>query len=201
MRNQRPSEVLAVTMHALGASKTGGWLESSLPPLVGEAHSEVGRTLVLLAACVVAVMLIKPFLNASEDDWPVYLQAQGLVGSRAAATVWVLLMFAAQVAPMAWVSQIQRLAMLISVIALVLGLAYAAARSFRRSSRHDEDHSWLVNVGLVVMMTGFALVLAIIGPALSLAFWFFATESDTFSKIKLKSIQDRPRPTGARELS
>ena len=86
VRGQRPSEVLAAAMYAIGASGVGGWFESGLPPLLAEPHVEASRALVSLSALAVLTMLIKQFFNAKRDDWPIDLQARGLLGSRAAVT-------------------------------------------------------------------------------------------------------------------
>lgn len=213
VREQRPSEVLAAAMHAIGASRVGGWFESGLPPLLAEPHVEASRTLVSLAALAVLTMLIKPFFNAKPDDWPIDLQAQGLLGSRAAVTTWVLLMAAAQFASIAWVaewlrSQVQIAVIVTVVTALILGLAYVAARRLQMHSLLDAAGAWpahmVASAGAVVIMTGLALAFAVIGPVMGLAFWLYATESDAYSEAKRRVAQELARsqqPTGAIRLS
>lgn len=213
LREQRPSEVLAAAMHAMGASGIGGWFESGLPPLFAEPHVEASRTLVSLAALAVLTMLIKPFFNAKRDDWPIDLQARGLLGSRAAVTTWVLLMFAAQLASIAWVAewlrlQVQVAAIVTVVAALILGLAYVAVRRFQMHSLLDAAGAWLVHMvasaGAVVIMTGFALAFAVIGPVIGAASWLLTTESDAYSDTKRRVAQELARsqqPTGAIRLS
>ncbi|WP_425310667.1 hypothetical protein AADG42_18440 [Ammonicoccus fulvus] len=213
VREQRPSEVLAAAMNAIGASGVGGWFESGLPPLLAEPHVEASRTLVSLAALAVLAMLIKPFFNAKRDDWPIDLQARGLLGSRAAATTWVLLMLAAQFASIAWVvewlrSQVQVAVIVTVVTALILGLAYVAARRLQMHSLLDAAGGWLTHmvarVGAVVIMTGFALAFAVIGPVIGAASWLCTTESDAYSDTKRRVAQELARsqqPTGAIWLS
>mgnify|MGYP000845092273 FL=1 len=213
VREQRPSEVLAAAMHAMGASGIGGWFESGLPPLFAEPHVEASRTLVSLAALAVLTMLIKPFFNAKRDDWPIDLQARGLLDSRAAVTTWVLLMFAAQLASIAWVAewlrlQVQVAAIVTVVTALILGLAYVAVRRLQMHSLLDAAGAWLVHMaasaGAVVIMTGFALAFAVIGPVIGAASWLLTTESDAYSDTKRRVAQELARsqqPTGAIRLS
>ena len=213
VREQRPSEVLAAAMHAMGASGVGGWFESGLPPLFAEPHVEASRILVSLAALTVLTMLIKPFFNAKRDDWPIDLQARGLLGSRAAVTTWVLLMFAAQLASIAWVAEWLRLqvqvAAIVTVVAtLILGLAYVAVHRLQMHSLLDAAGSWLVHMvasaGAVVIMTGFALAFAVIGPVVGAASWLLTTEADAYSDTKRRVAQELARsqqPTGAIRLS
>jgi len=213
VRGQRPSEVLAAAMYAIGASGVGGWFESGLPPLLAEPHVEASRALVSLAALAVLTMLIKPFFNAKRDDWPIDLQARGLLGSRAAVTTWVLLMFAAQFASIAWVAEWLRsqvhVAVIVAVVtALLLGLAYVAARRLQMHSLLDVAGAWLghmvASAGAVVIMTGFALAFAVIGPVMGAASWLFTTESDAYSDTKRRVAQELARsqqPTGAIRLS
>ena len=213
VREQRPSEVLAAAMHAMGASGIGGWFESGLPPLFAEPHVEASRTLVLLAALAVLTMLIKPFFNANRDDWPIDLQSRGLLGSRAAVTTWVLLMFAAQLASIAWVTewlrlQVQVAAIVTVVTALILGMAYVAVRRLQMHCLLDVTGARLVHIvasaGAVVIMTGFALAFAVIGPVIGAAFWLLTTESDAYSDTKRRVAQELVRsqqPTGAIRLS
>ena len=209
VREQRPSEVLAAAMHAMGASGVGGWFESGLPPLFAEPHVEASRILVSLAALTVLTMLIKPFFNAKRDDWPIDLQARG---SRAAVTTWVLLMFAAQLASIAWVAEWLRLqvqvAAIVTVVAtLILGLAYVAVHRLQMHSLLDAAGSWLVHMvasaGAVVIMTGFALAFAVIGPVVGAASWLLTTEADAYSDTKRRVAQElaRQQPTGAIRLS
>lgn len=200
-------------MNAIGASGVGGWFESGLPPLLAEPHVEASRTLVWLAALAVLAMLIKPFFNAKRDDWPIDLQARGLLGSRAAATTWVLLMFAAQFASIAWAaewlrSQVQVAVIVVVATAFLLGLAYVAARRLQMHSLLDVAGAWLVHMvasaGAVVIMTGFALAFAVIGPVMGAASWLFTTESDSYSDTKRWVAQELARsqqPTGAIRLS
>lgn len=209
MREQRPSEVLAAAMHAVGASGVGGWFESGLPPFVAEPHVEASRTLVYIAALAVLTMLIKPFFNAKRDDWSIDLQARGLLGSRAAVTTWVLLMFAAQFASLTWVaewlrSQAQVAVVVAVVIALILGLAYGAAHRLQIHIRLDVAGAWLTpiaaSVSVVLMMTGIALAFAVIGPVLGAVSWLFTTESNAYSDTKRRVAQKLARlrqPTGA----
>ncbi|WP_169832937.1 hypothetical protein [Buchananella hordeovulneris] len=213
VREQRPNEVLAAAMHAMGASGIGGWFESGLPPLLAEPHVGASRTLVSLAALAVLTMLFKPFFNAKRDDWPIDLQARGLLGSRAAVTTWVLLMFAAQFASIAWVAEWLCSQVLVAVIvtvvtALILGLAYVAARRLQMHSLLDAAGAWLTHMvasaGAVVIMTGFALAFAVIGPVLDAASWLFTTESDVYSEAKRRVAQELARsqqPTGGLRLS
>lgn len=213
VREQRPSEVLAAAMYAIGASGVGGWFESGLPPVLAEPHVEASRALVSLSALAVLTMLIKPFFNAKRDNWPINLQARGLLGSRAAVTTWVLLMFAAQFASIAWVAEWLRsqvhVAVIVAVVtALLLGLAYVAARRLQMHSILDMAGAWLAHIvasaGAVVMMTGFALAFAVIGPVMGAASWLFTTESDAYSDTKRRVAQELARsqqPTGAIRLS
>lgn len=213
VREQRPSDVLAVAMNAIGASSVGGWFEFGLPPLLAEPHVAASRTLVFLSALAVLTMLIKPFFNAKRDDWPIDLQARGILGSRAAVTTWVLLMFAAQFASTAWVtewlrSQVHVVVIVAVVTALLLGLGYVAERRLQMHSLFVVAGARLAHVvasvGTVVIMTGFALAFTVIGPVIGAASWLFTTESDAYSDTKRRFAQERARsqqPTGAMRLS
>ncbi|OFT45358.1 hypothetical protein HMPREF3157_08700 [Dermabacter sp. HMSC06F07] len=213
VREQRPSDVLAAAMNAIGASGVGGWFESGLPPLLAEPNVDASRTLAFLSALAVLTMLIKPFFNAKRDDWPIDLQARGLMGSRAAVTTWVFLMFAAQFASIAWVAEWVRsqayVAVIVAVVAaLLLGLAYVAARRLQMHSLLDAAGArfahMVASAGAVVIMTGFALAFIVIGPVIGAASWLFTTESDAYSDTKRRFAQELARsqqPTGAIRLS
>lgn len=190
VREQRPSEVLAAAMYAIGASGVGGWFESSLPPLLAEPNVVASRQLANLSILAVLAMLIMPFYKDRPDDRSVELQAQGLLGSRAAVTTWVLLMFAAQLGSIVWVVELLlfliKVAVIVMFAAIVVGkLAYAAASRFGMLSLVDLLRARLgptvKSASAVLIMTIIALAFTVMGPFINAAFWFFTTESDAYA--------------------
>lgn len=209
IREQRPSEVLSDIMRAVGASGISAWLKSDLPPLLAEPHIVASHALVCLAALAILTMLFKPFFNAQRNNWTINLQARGLLGSRAAVTMWTLLMFAAQLASLTWAAERLRsgvaIAAIVTVlISLLLGVAYYVTRRQEWYSKRNGAGDWLTlaifNASTVVVMTGFSLVFVVVGPILGAIFWLCATESNAYSDVKQKVAEEEAlkyRTTGA----
>ncbi|REB70430.1 hypothetical protein CP880_01135 [Cutibacterium namnetense] len=85
-----------------------------------QLHVEASRTLVVLAVLIVLVMLVMPFINAKRDNRLIEFQALGLVGSHTSCAAWVLVMLAAQLAPLMRVAEWSRSGVIIVVIVTVV---------------------------------------------------------------------------------
>lgn len=208
IEQQRPSEFMAGTMRFIGAGPAAVWFESGLPPVVAQPNVGASHIVLGVAGLAVLTMLVRPFINARRDEWPVDLQAAGLLGARGACTVWILLLIAAQLGSLdrvpIWLwSVLPDGIMVIAIAILVTGLFYLITRRFwTRSSSEAFGRrlSWLVaGAAVVVAMTLCALLLAVIGPLVSLVSWLFSTESDAHNDTKTYVAEIRAQcesPTG-----
>ena len=187
VREQRPSEVLSDLFNVAGVPRAGDWLESNLPPFLAQPNAQSSHTLTQVAGVAVLLMLVMPFFNARRNESYVDSQAAGLFGARAASTTWILLVIAVQLGSLQWgIDWLRSTSLILGAIAafgsVTLLVVYAVARKL-----WIQDLLAPVGRGLwrliargsvVVTMAVFALVFVVIGPALGLGMWLFATESD-----------------------
>ena len=209
---QRPSETMAGLMRVAGATGVAEWFESGLPPVVAQPDTRTSHTLVVVAGLVVLILLVKPFFNARRDDWPIDLQARGILGARGACTAWMLLMLAAQFGSLTWVatwllSQALAVVAVMAVIALIGGLLFLAASRLTLHHLMNTAGGWisqaLAGMGAVVIMTLVALAYVVIGPVFSVTSWLLTTESDVCVEAKrrvARELASRRQPAGAISL-
>lgn len=210
---QRPSEVIAGFMQASGASSLGEWFTSDLPVIATEPNGAASGALMNLAGIGVLVMLIGPHIRARCDEWDIDLQARGLIGSRVAATTWILVLCSQQVSDEVWGFELirPRLIMALIVVALallLLGALHVVARRFDALAvRYLAARSLTQKVetaGTVLIMAILALILAVVDTLLNVVYWLFSPESDGFTKMKLERVEDfyrKSRPTGAMPIN
>lgn len=209
VREQRPSEVLADLFNAVGVPSFGAWLDSDLPPFLAQPDAQSRHALVQVAGIAVLLMLVMPFFNARRNESYVDSQAAGLLGARAASTIWILLVIAVQLGSLQrgidWLrSTSLALAAIMAFCSVALLVVYAVARKLWMQdllAPVGRGLWWLIARGsAVAAMAVFALVFVIIGPALSLGTWLFSTESDAHNETQRRIAQrraEREVPTGA----
>ena len=193
VRRQRPSEALADLFNTVGLPRVGAWLESGLPRFLAQPNAQSSHALVQLAGLTVLLMLLTPFIKARRNKSRVKFEASCLLGARAASTTWILLMFAVQLGSLQWGINWLLSTSLASMAVTALGLVvllvlYVIAR---RLCLEDliapvgNNLSWVGTLGCAVVgMAALALMLVIIGPALSLGSWLFSTESDAHHRTQ-----------------
>ncbi len=190
---KRPSEVLAGIMWLVGASNVASWFETGLPPLVAQPDAHVNQIFAALAGLTVVLLVIMPFFNAKRDDWPIELQAQGILGARAAYTAWLLLMIAAQFGSLKWIptwvlNQALSIFNIAVILVLIGGVLFFAAHRLGldqvTSTACELISKGFIGLSAVLLMTALALVFAAISPLFSASAWLLSTESDAHMETK-----------------
>lgn len=197
---QRPSDVLAEAMPRSGAKAASEWLLSNLPPVLARPDANVQYIVLTAAGVLILVMLTVPLITARRENWPVEIQARGLIGARAASTFWVLLMVAVQLGSIDWVLVAARSAVgtimgvfvVLVIVVAVLSLAVRrldfcefvspAVRALGRAA---------YAMSVTALMTIFALSIAAAGPLFWLIAWCAATESESHRDIKRRIAMER----------
>lgn len=199
---QPPSRVLAAGVHLLGADTVATWLTSHIPLLNAGPFPEASAAVVLVIAGLLLMMLTKPFFDAALDNVSVDLQIRGLLYSRAAGTFWVLLMIAAQLAPLNWgtltlIPQTPLLSAFATMI-VVVGGTFLWMAHVKKSPTVGEGCPRIITSGKAMLMTFAALLAALVAPFIDMSRWASATESEVLRETKRDLATCRYKePTGA----
>ncbi|RRD04442.1 hypothetical protein EII34_10295 [Arachnia propionica] len=199
---QPPSRVLAAGVHLLGADTVATWLTSHIPLLNAGPFPEASAAVVLVIAVLLLMMITKPFFDAALDNVSVDLQIRGLVYSRAAGTFWILLMIAAQLAPLNWdtLTLIPRTPLLstFATMIVVAGGTFLWVAHVKKSPTVGEGCPRIVTSGKALLMTFAALLAALVAPFIDVTHWASTTESAILRETKRDLAAYRYRkPSGA----
>lgn len=190
---RRPSDVLAEAMHRAGAKSASEWLLSNLPPVLAWPDANAQYIVLMAEGLLIIVMLTVPLITARRDDLPVEIQARGLIGARAPSTFWVLLMVAVQFGSIDWVlvaarSIVDTIMGVLAVMAIVTAVLYLVVRrldfcEFLAPAVRALGRA-AYSMSVTMLMTIFAICIAVAGPFSWLIEWFAATESESHRDLK-----------------
>ena len=208
---ERPSSVVATVAHAMGASAVADWLRTSAPSIL---DANAAAKVVALSAVLVLLlwMVIVPLVRSRHDDrWTFGYEQLRLLGSPAAATIWILLVVAAQqggIAPVLqrWTDATLQVATWTIVALLAGGVVFLLARRSgleelaRMLLRPPAVLFYRITFGIFAAL--FAVILAAVSLPLSVFSWASSLEPDHTRKRRAgveseRAIQSE-QPTGAR---
>lgn len=131
---RRPSELLAELFGLLGVGLLERGLGVDSPPVLAVQSPVVQQRAMTAAFLIVIVMVLVPLWRGREDPRSTSDEAIGLVGSRSAATVWLVVLVAVQQGPVVAYIEGTHAALIgvakwsIAVLALVVLLAWTVHR-------------------------------------------------------------------------
>ncbi|GAA1976535.1 hypothetical protein GCM10009718_10970 [Isoptericola halotolerans] len=205
----RPTDSLAVVAHGFGLSSLSEWLTETAPPFVAARAPGVHEVLLVATSLLFTFMIFVPLLRNLHADSNVFTEScLRLIGSPAAATVWVLLAVAAQhgdITPMLARWAQASFAILLSLI----GGLFAAGILYLLAHRRESEVVRVLRWPAVVMwracygglLAFLAVMFAAIALPLSFLGWFADLESDHSRKARAARAKERAahgsRPTGA----
>lgn len=207
----RPLDSLAVLTRGIGIPTVADWLTVSAPPFVS-AHVSIVNTVALSFAIILFIgMIAVPLLRGRHDDSQVFgYELLPLIGSPAAATIWVLLSVAAQHGDVtATITRWRDSATTIGIWALIAlvfgGVLYLVASRCWLGDLIGALLRFLANIAYRLIFglgfASFAVLLAAIALPLSIISWMTGLEADHGRKIRADIARERaerePQPTGA----
>ena len=207
----RPSEHLASLMGFLGLGPVAHWLEDDAPPFLAVKNSQVQDIALMGVLVLVTLMVVVPTWQGRLDEGnAVPYQPAGLVGSRSAATVWLLLLVAAQQGPvndvlLSWYTSFESVVLVLAFLAAGLTVFYFVAARSPGGGIATELLGQLGGLGYRLLIGSFFAVIAIFVCALSLPLglvgWFTAFQSDRRNEAQMAaeswSRNSLDAPTGA----
>lgn len=210
----RPSDSLAATFHALGWPAVGSWFGADAPMFLAEAFPVLQSSALFGALALLARMVFVPLWRGRHEDNLSFAEEPfRLLGSPAAASVWVLLLVAAQqgdIAPVLLGWRDTAVTVAFWAAGLLAAVGAACLLLFRRGLR---ELSALVArsvlalasraaFGLVV--TAFAVGLAAMELPLLIIFWMARLRPDRSGRphreAEIQRVEQMPLPAGATSI-
>lgn len=192
-QHQRPSDILAQVMAVAGVTPAVRWLQSGLPPFLVRVDVPTGRFLTTAIAFSLLLMVVVPLLDARRDEIEVLGAARGLLGCRAAATVWILLVLVAQIGFLSdALDQLTDWGLALFATLCVAGVAalccWLSIRNSGIAGAFDPVWAALREIALglanALLMTAVALLFTVAMPVISVAGWLLATEADSHRHVQ-----------------
>ncbi len=211
MNGNRPLESIAAIARGFGLSPIADWLTVSAPPIVASRVDAVNAVAVFLVMLLLIGMVVIPVWRGRRDDDALFgYEMLPLIGSPAAASVWVLLAVAAQHGQLGpvllrWGSAGVQVGMWTLIgFALVGGLYLIASRY----GFGDLIGLVLLPLGMVayrllcgILFAFFAVFLAAVALPFAVFGWMSGLEGDHSRRIRADIARERSererQPSGA----
>lgn len=208
----RPSDSLAAVARSLGAEPIADWLGTNAPPVLAVSLPLVQSMALSAVLVLLAAMVFVPLWRSRHHDNQRFgYEPLRLLGSPAAATIWVLLLIAAQQGPLA--PMLQRWeGVALSAVSWTIGGLLFAGLLYLVANRYGFGELvrllfWpmtvmIYRVFFAAVAAVFAIVLAAISLPLSIVSWVGALEPDherrRREEIEWEEVERAPQPAGAR---
>lgn len=207
----RPSDSVAVAAQSVGAEPVAGWLTTNAPPLLAATVPSVQAAALSVVLILLAGMVIVPLWRSRHDDSHMFGYEQlRLIGSPAAATIWLLLLVAAQQGDITptlhrWEQTALSVGVWTISALIIAGALYLVANRYGFGEL-AKLLLWPVTLVVYRIAVGvcaalFAVVLAAVSLPLSIISWMSGLESDHSRKARYEIERERaeraPQPTGA----
>lgn len=201
LTGSRPSDSIGAVARGLGLSHLADWFTSAAPPFMSSSLDAVNDTFLAAALLLFAGMVIVPLLRGRHDDNQTFsYELLSLVGAPSAATVWTLLMIAAQHGDIStplhtWADRAWAAAAWTVGALVVVGALYLVAKRFGLGNLAGvllwPSVVLVYRLFVGISIAALAVVFSAVSLPMSVGSWFTGMESDHRRKVRAELEQNR----------
>lgn len=205
MSGQRPSAMFASAAGYVGLAPVQRWLTVDAPDAITASSAPLRDALLGTVVLVAVVIAVRALVLGRRRPDGIAIEASIVMSSRAVATPWLLVLFAAQQEPFRFssVELGNDLARAGTVVLIVLAAWLALWALVRRIGLHPVSDLFAVLAGGVWRVLTALLVLpggmlwSLLAPVLAVVGWVFQPEPDRLRDARRERAERQEPPIGA----